>query len=262
MHRWRIKWLFGKPDMMTERLLDRQTRLIHFLTSSGAIFGDPDHRPHAVLRGMDRHILGLEARFSFEKRMKKIDALLPRTFDLLGPGRMSLTREFVEAYPPTHIGRFENVRQFCDFLASRDRRKSPVPPYLPDVAVCELAIATARLRTEEGSPAGQYSSIEGRTPPRSIRRSPAAVLLRVSYDIRAIFESASEAIDPVARDVRLAIVATAGGKPPEIFELPPAVFDLLAVLDAWADATTFGEWADAGETMAELVRARLLEVHR
>lgn len=246
---------------MTKRLLDRQIRLIDYLTSSGAIFGDAEERPHPVLRGIDRHLLGLEARFSFEKRMEKIAAVLSRTLDLLGPRRMSLTREFVETYPPTHIGRFENARQFCDFLNAR-KRQPPLPPYLADVAACELAVATARLRAEEGSPAEQRSSMHGRMPPRWIRRSPLAVLLRMSYDIRALFETAPEAIDPVARDVRLAIVAAASRSPPEIFELGPAVFDLLALLDGWTEASTFDERKGGGEMLAELVEAGLLEVRR
>jgi len=242
---------------------------------SGAIFGDADHRPDPMLRGINRHLLGMEARFSFEKRIEKIAAVLPRTFDLLGPRRMALTREFVEAYPPDHIGRYENARQFCDFLSKRDHRESPgrahlrmtradpppLPPYLPDIATCELAMATARLHAEEGSPNELHSSLDARTPPQSIRRAPGAVLLRASYDIRPLFESESEAIDPVACDVRLAIVGTSTGHP-EIFELAPPVFDLLALLDDWADASTFGEWSDAGEMITELAKARLIGVRR
>jgi hypothetical protein len=292
---------------MTRRLLDRQIRLIHYLTMSGAIFGDAEHRPDPMLRGINRHLLGMEARFSFEKRIEKIAAVLPRTFDLLGPRRMALTREFVEAYPPDHIGRYENARQFCNFLTKRNRRESPgrprgstaprrahpsrlarvpsrlarlapqenarshlrmtradptsLPPYLPDIATCELAVATARLHAEEVPPGEQHSSTDPRTPLRSIRRAPGAVLLRASYDIRPLFESASKPIDPVPRDVRLAIVAMPAGHP-EIFELAPAVFDLLALLDDWTDASTFGEWSDAGELTAELLEARLLEVRR
>ena len=109
---------------MTKRLLDRQVSLIHYLTSSGAIFGDAERRPaDPVLRGIDKNLLGMEARFSFEKRIEKIDAVLPRTFDLLGAQRELLIREFVESYPPADIGRLENARQFCDFIRKRDRRE-------------------------------------------------------------------------------------------------------------------------------------------
>ena len=248
---------------MTKRLLHRQTRLVHYLTSGGAIFGDPDHRPaDPVLWGIDRHLLRMEARFSFEKRMEKIAAVLPRTFDLLGAQREILIRQFIEAHPPIHIGRLENARQFCDFLMVGDRREPLMPPYLPDIAACEFAVATARFRAEESTPDEQHSRMDGRMPPRFIRRSPSTVLLRTGYDIRPIFESASEAIDPVARDVGLAIVATAAGHPPAIFELPPPVFDLLALFDSWADASKFDNWKDAAEIIAELVKAGLLEVRR
>jgi hypothetical protein len=248
---------------MTKRLPDRQTRLVHYLVGGGAIFGDPGHRPaDLVLWGIDRHLLRMEARFSFEKRMEKIAAVLPRTFDLLGAQQEMLIRQFIEANPPIHIGRLENARQFCDFLMVGDRREPPMPPYLPDIAACELAVATARFRAGENTPDERHSSMDGRVRPRSIRRSRAAVLLRTSYDIRPIFESASEAIDPIARDVRLAIVATAAGHPPEIFELAASVFELLALLDGWADASKFDELKDAGEMIDELVKAGLLEVRR
>ena len=88
--------------MTSKRLLQRQVSLLRYLTSGGAIFGDggpldPD------LRGVDGTLLRMEARFSHEKRMEKIAAVFPRTFDLLGSEREALIREFVDACPPADI---------------------------------------------------------------------------------------------------------------------------------------------------------------
>jgi hypothetical protein len=246
---------------MTKGLLDRQSRLIHYLTSGAAIFNDAD--PQAVdpaLRGMDRHRLGIEARFSFEKRMEKIFAVFPRTCELMGSGQQTLLREFVEACPPSDIDRLANARQFHDFLTTRWRQQPPSPPYLSDVAACELAFATARAVAEDRSPV-EENSLD--CPAAScVRRSPAVVLLHSAHDIRPLFEQASGAEYPIARDVALAIVAQASADHPEIFELAPAVFDLLGSLDEWVDQATFGGCEDAAKLISDLATAGLVEMRR
>jgi len=248
---------------MAKRLLDRQSRLIRYLTSGGAIFDDAERRPtDPVLRGIDRHLLGIEARFSFEKRMEKIAAVFPLTFDLLGATQERLVREFVEACPPFDIGRLENARQFHEFLSAHWRREPPMPRHLPDVAALELAIATVRVVAGDRPPGDEELSARGRTTCASIRRSPAVVLLWTAYDIRPLFENAADRGDPVARDVPLAIVAPGSVNAPEIFELAPAVFELLGSLDDWVDQATFEEWDDARKMVADLANAGLVEVRR
>ena len=70
---------------MTERLLDRQTELLKYLTSGAAIFEtETDTSTRGANFGMDSRLLHLEARFSHEKRMAKIGWALSRTLDLLG----------------------------------------------------------------------------------------------------------------------------------------------------------------------------------
>jgi hypothetical protein len=95
-----------------------------------------------------------------------------------------------------------------------------------------------------------------------VRRSPAVVLLRTAHDIRPLFENASEVGDPVARDVALAIVAQASLNAPEIFELAPAVLELLGSLDDWVDQAAFEEWENARKMVADLANAGLVEVLR
>ena len=70
---------------MAKRLLDRQAKLLAYLTSGEAIFGDKSGVPiDPALQGIDRALLHVEARFSHEKRMEKIAAVFPKTFALLG----------------------------------------------------------------------------------------------------------------------------------------------------------------------------------
>ena len=70
---------------MTRRLLDRQLKLLDYLTSGEAIFPGPSGAALTpALQGIDPELLHLEARFSHEKRMEKIAAVFPLTFELLG----------------------------------------------------------------------------------------------------------------------------------------------------------------------------------
>jgi len=246
---------------MTKRLLDRQSSLLAYLTSGAAIFGDAE--PQGVdpaLQGIDLRLLGIEARFSFEKRMEKIAAIFPLTFDALGGHRERLVREFAETRPPFNIGRLENARQFFDFLSARWCSEPPAPAHLPDVAACELAFESARIATEDRL-ADKRNRPAGASVPQ-VRRSPAVVLLRSAHDIRPLFENASDAEPPIARDMPLAIVAQASAAPPRIFELAPEIFDLLGSLDEWVDQAIFDECEDAGQLISDLATAGLVEIRR
>ena len=236
---------------MTGRLLDRQAKLLEYLTSGGAIFGDKRNvLLDPSLQGIDRGMLDLEARFSHEKRMEKIVAVFAPTFGLLGADAGELVREFADVCPPQEIGRIENARQFFDFLTAREKR-TPLPlPHLLDVAACELACAEARLRAG----AGEQSETEiVDLPQPAVRRHPGIVLLRAAFDIRNVFESDDSRV-PARRDTPLAIAWRSGE--PQILELPAEVFDLTTALENW---TALDELPGADELIADLTQSRILE---
>jgi hypothetical protein len=238
-----------------EGLLDRQTRLLEYLTSGEAIFGDvgsPSRNP--LLQGFDRALLHIEARFSHEKRMEKIAAVFPKTFALFGDDRDAIVREFVHACPPVDIGRLENARQFYDFLISRWENRPPTLRYLADVATCELAVAQVRIGADSPLAAAKRP---GHNRPSEIRRSPLIALLHTRFDVRPIFEGKSGDISPIERVVPLAISFRAGEI--GIFELTPEVFDLLAALDTWV---AVDELPNAEALIADLGEAGLLEERR
>jgi hypothetical protein len=237
---------------MTRPLLDRQARLLEYLTSGGAIFRDRFGAAlDAGLAGIDRGLLDLEARFSHEKRMEKIVAVFPATFALLGDDTDAVVRDFVDACPPRDISRIENARQFHEFLLTRWAQIPPRQPCLRDVAACELACAQARVLADT-EPRLETMDI----PRPAMRRHPGVVLLRTAHDIRAVLES-GDATAAADRETRLAIVLLHGE--PQIFELSPEVFDVLAALDRW---TAAGELAGAGDLIDGLAQAGLLEVRR
>jgi hypothetical protein len=240
---------------MGKSLLERQARLVEFMTSGAAIFGKPGDLPVAAdLQGIDRILLGVEAQLSHAKRVQKIMAVLPRTFALLGSRNGRIVHAFAESSPPTTISRLENARQFFQFLSS-GWEDLTLPPYIGDVAACEIAFA--RVDYDGGVVEEDRS---GR--PGAIRRSPAAQLLRCTYDVRQVFETkpvpTSKQAEPKRRDVRLAVATGPGASRPQVLEVVPSVFDLLAALDDWVDPP---DKADSGTLIADLARSGLIEVH-
>jgi hypothetical protein len=239
------------------RLLDRQVRLLEYLTSSGAIFGgEGDATLDPALRGMDPRLLRLEACFSHEKRMEKIMAVFPKTFRLLGAERVAIVRAFVKAWPPTDITRIENARQFHDFLSSHWRLEPPEPPYLEDVAACEFACARVRA----GVTAPKDEATSSSQPHRAaIRRHADIILVRCTYNVRPIFEDDVEKATLVKRDTPLAIAIPPAAEQPKIFEMPPPVFDVLGALDDWTDRSELEAAPGVDALISELARHGLIE---
>ena len=244
---------------MAKRLLDRQAKLIEYLTSGAAIFGRKGAAPlDRTLRGIDRGLLQLEAHFSHEKRMEKIVAVFPRTFKILGDNRAEIIRDFAAACPPVDLSRLVNARQFFDFLCARWKSKPPRPRYLRDVAACELARARVRVDVSED---GSEAKEDRKDPcPGSIRRGAGVVLLRCAYDVRSIFEDDLREAIPTKRNTTLAIAMPPGTTDPRVSEVLPVVFDLLSVLDDWGDPVALGLTPDLDDLIHELVEHGLLEV--
>jgi hypothetical protein len=242
---------------MAKPLLERQVSLIEHMTSGAAIFGGgggsaPD------LEGIDRALLQIEAQFSYAKRMEKITAVLPRTFELLGSGRDAHVRAFVESCPPTTLSRLENACQFHRYLASCWTREAPDPPYIGDVAALEIACAKVDADPERHSSDRMIGA--DRVHRGDIRRSPQVNLLRCAYDIRPIFEAGSEQPVPVKRDTRLVVALSAGADGPQVFEVVPAIFDLLSALNDWTDPQGLNADPDFAKLIADLAARGLTEV--
>jgi hypothetical protein len=241
---------------VTTRLLDRQIRLLEFLTSAEAIFARQGTAPlDQSLQGIDGGLLHLEAHFSHEKRMEKIIGVFPRTFEILSEARTAIIREFTEACPPVDISRLANARQFHDFLHTRWRHTPPKPAHLPDVLTCEFAVANARAAVER-----TRDTVGGHTSRRHIRRASGVVLLRCQHDVRPIFEEGVEASVPEQRDTPVAVVISPGSPHPRVFELSPAAFDLLSCLDEWGNPDTLTATPDLHCLIHSLAEHGLLEV--
>jgi hypothetical protein len=237
-------------------LLERQVSLIACLTSGATIFGDRgDAARDPALRGIDHRALHLEARLSHDKRMENIAAIFRKTFAILG-SRDAVVRAFAETCPPTRSGRMENARQFRDFLFARGAHAAIEPAYLLDIVGFEFACATARVRS--GDRAFQAENA-GTGPPGWFRRRSKVVLHRCKYDLRAVFEDRSNGVIPARRDTALAISFPASAASPQIFELAPIGFDLLARMDDWTDPVMLGDALELKELLCELAQHGLID---
>jgi hypothetical protein len=244
---------------MAKPLLERQVSLIEHLTSGAAIFGGAGGSAPG-LEGIDPALLRVEARFSYAKRMEKITAVLPRTFELLGSSRDAHVRAFVESCPPTTLSRFENACQFHRYLVSCWTRQAPDPPYIGDAAALE--IACAKVDADPGRPSPNRAAGADRAHSGDIRRCPSIILLRCAYDVRPIFESGAEKAVPVKRDTPLVVAMPPGADGPQVFEVVPALFDLLAALNDWTDPEGLDVASDFAKLAADLVARGLVEVRR
>jgi hypothetical protein len=244
---------------MPTRLLDRQVRLLEHLTSGAGIFdavGSGSTDP--ALQGIHGGLLHLEARFSHEKRMQKIEWVLTRTFDLLGNQRTPIIRDFVDTCPPSGISWLENARQFHDFLAARWLGEAPEPPYLPDVASYETAYATVRA----GESGERHDRAASKARPGAIRRHPNVVLLRCAYDIQPILEGCAGEAGLDRRETLLAVAMLPGTDEPFASELSSDLFELLELLDEYADPSIFQDTPGLDQLITDLAAHGLVEVRK
>jgi hypothetical protein len=150
----------------------------------------------------------------------------------------------------------ENARQFRDFLFIRGTEAPFEPAYLRDVAAFEFACATARIRSGDQAPQAEKT---GTRPPGWLRRRSEVVLLRCEYDLRAVFEDGSDCAVPARRDTALAVSFPPGAASPQIFELAPIGFDVLARMDDWTDPVTLGDALELKELLRELSQHGLID---
>lgn len=236
---------------MSERLIERQRKLLDYLTSGEAIFdGLPPADP--ALAGFDWARLRLEARFSFGKRIDKIRALLPVTFALLGESRDDIFRDFTVSCPPKSLARIDNAVEFCAFLRERGDSLATAHPWLSDVAACELAFAQARMVVDRhGAPEMPAGT------PRVVRN---VVLLRCRYNLATFFEEGPSASAPERRETLLAVQSSPPASQPRVFALSAGAY---AFLDALAEARPLSRDVAASEFATlrdELVACGLIEI--
>jgi hypothetical protein len=240
---------------MSNSLLERQAGLLEYLTSGGAIFGEGDLS--LAQFGLNRGLLHLEAKYSHQKRMEKIEAVLGRTLDLLGSERAPIVRAFAQACPPTSIGRLDNARQFHAFLRTRWREHAPEPPCLPDIAAFEIAYA--------GVEREHQARADRAAGPGTIRRQRTVALLRCAYDIAPLLKGpfptrrGSPGLK-TRRDTYLALAMPESAAAPVVYALSRELFAVVELLDEFTDPDEFADIPDADAIIAHFISTGLVEV--
>jgi hypothetical protein len=82
------------------------------------------------------------------------------------------------------------------------------------------------------------------------------------HDIRPIFEAGSGEAAPVERDTPLVIAMPPDAAHPNVFEVLPLVYDVLAAIDDWTDRSALGATPEADALIRELAEHGLIEVRR
>ncbi len=77
--------------------------------------------------------------------------------------------------------------------------------------------------------------------------------------MRPLFEADDIHSAPVERETLLAFATPRGAVDAQVFELDPAIFDLLSALNDWTERSAFGATEDADALIDELVAHGLLE---
>ncbi len=236
------------PDAVP--LIERQRALLAFLTNPRAALGA------VPLAGLDDDRLRLMRDLSVGKRLDKVRSCFPVTLAHLDEPLEPLCADFVIDFPPYDIGRAENAQQFSAFLAQRWERTPPRRAYVRDLVRIELALTLARRPFEDGA--------AGSTPAArpAVRCSPGAQFLHCSHDVRALFDQAPDAFEPVKREVWLVVLPPARGDEhadgtPRILEVSAELYAALLPLDEWrpfdgADPLGIGAPEEVAEHLLDL----------
>ena len=242
--------------MSNRRLIDRQSSLIDYLLDPHA-FGAgvvPGPVP-PELAGLSADGLKINGLFSLGKRKEKVAATIPRTWAALGGKPQYDFFAFASGFPQQDPTRRSNAVQFVRYLEQVWDRFPPEPPWLPDLARYELAMAEALDSTGKTNAAPPDG-----TPYPAVRRRSGVELLTCAYDLRSLVDASVGASAPPRRTTRLAVVAEDGGRDLRTFELAPAPYDLLHRLGAWCAIETLNASKDDLADMIDaLVERGLLE---
>jgi hypothetical protein len=221
--------------MKTQELLELQSALITCLTDPTAL---REFQAGAAawkrLSFFDTGLMELMSSFYRAKRLDKITKVLPRTVAYLAPQMGELIFEFMRRHPPLSADSYTNGCQFYAFLRRRWRSLLPHPPFLPDLAYCELAKIGLERQVMLGGPAVLTSASLAKEREIIIRRRTGIRLHQCQHDIRPLFDpgglgGATILHQPVCLVFSQALASPSG----KIFRVDRELFVLLKGLKDW-----------------------------
>jgi hypothetical protein len=178
-------------------------------------------------------IMEMVAMLALGKRIRKVMNILPRTFTFLNCDVKHLAIAFAGRHPPISAESYFNACQFYHFLRRQWIAEPPTPPFLPDLAYCELAaIGVGRRAKPQRVPVLSSSPLDLR--PFQIRRAPAVHFRRCQYDIEPLLSGASTDIAEVEKGpVYVILSRPLYAARPRLFPVDEALFELMSNLGSW-----------------------------
>ena len=245
-------------------LIERQELLLKQLTSPEFIFGTGFEKftPDPSRRGIDPGRLRLEAELTFDKRVGKIEKAMRKTFALLGHDRPRVLKGFAAAHPPRSYRRYDEAREFCDYLRANCQTFDALPPFILDVATVELALA----RFHAASSAGEAGTQTGEVPEPSnlpaVRIHPRAQLLHLNYDLSSVLSGSTVKFAPPARNCTIVVFEARQSSSPRAVEVPDHSVEFLKRVSIWTplENDLRGAQHPSPDLIDQLVNLNILEV--
>jgi len=243
--------------MKTEELLQLQSALVSWLTGSGEFSEFPcgSARVWNTLSFLDPNLMELMRSLHRGKRLDKIRKILPRTMAYLNPEMDELTSEFMRCHPPLSADSYRNGCQFYSFLRRRWRVRLPNPPFLLDLAYCELAKVGLERRTtveERGVLADASPIAQGAV---MIRRRARVRLHQCQYDIQPLLDPGGHLGAVIHnRPVSMVFSQPLNSISGKIFGVDYTLFGLLKGLNSWTRVSVADDLGCSENTISFLRR--------
>jgi hypothetical protein len=183
--------------------------------------------------GIKPEMVELLASLALGKRLEKVTKVLRKTCSYLKSDLRESAIAFASQHPPLRPDSFFNACQFYSFLRHRWLACPPDPPFLPDLAYCELAVIAVERRARAGAmPRLPSAKIDERL---KVRRHPALHFRRCQYDIRRLLDGTEDHEKAIQnQSICLVLSQPLGETVPKIFHADETLFALLRGWNLWS----------------------------
>jgi hypothetical protein len=242
--------------MKPEDLLELQTALVTCLTDPSAL---SEFRSGAAawksLSFLDPDLMEIMSSFYRSKRLDKLTKVFPKTLAYLASEMGELIPEFMKRHAPVNADSYTNGCQFYGFLRRWWRTHPPNPPFLPDLAYCELARIGLELQAQPGGPAVLTIDSPLWRRPIMIRRRRGIRLYLSQYDIQPLFDpgwsdGADIPLQPVYIVLSRPLVSLSG----KVYCVDQELFVLIRGLRNWTKVSLSGDLRHSEQSVALLGR--------
>jgi hypothetical protein len=240
--------------MTREELFDLQSSLVACLTSPNAV-----RESQAGVAGARRlsflgpDLVHLLSSLYRGKRLDKLTKVFPQTLAYLAPEMPALSTEFLNRHPPLNADSYTAGCQFYGFLKRRWHVQPPSPPFLQDLAYCELARVGLERQVVPPPSAALADGSASEEPQVLIRRRRGVRMCACGYDIRPMFDPDEQGRPMVVRQAVWIVMsrplAAASGR---IYGVAEKLFELLGSWRRWTAVDLRSESSGAEQTLGML----------